>query len=741
MTQASGGSSPSPSRWLVAAALLCAISACKGACAGESTAPAASGPTAAATATQGGEEAPFPEAPLPTKPVDERELPVAMGDLEEMKARGTLRILIDGTEEDFLPRQGSPKEEERALLRRFAERHGLQAEFIGVSGFDRLLPLLLEGKGDIINAGLTVTKARAEQIAFTRPLEVVSEYVVGRKGAGDNPRSVEQLAGRKVHVRASSSYADTLRELAREKAPGLTIEPVPEDMDPEQLAYEVSRGQRPLTVVDGNLLDAIEAYNPEVERLFSIADGRQIAWGLRKDNPKLKAALDAYLMEMALTDYTSERFTGDLDAIRERGVLRVITRNNPITYVLHRGEPMGFDYLLAKAAADELGVRLEVVVPPSRDQLIPWLREGRGDVIAASLTITPERAAEVDFSRPYLYVDEVLVQRTAGPKVASPAELKGKTVHVRKSSSYYQTLLALQEQHGPFSIEFAPEDQETEVLLAQVGDGKIDFTVADSHILDAERVYRDDLEAAFPLAQPAGDAGAPAQKEIAFAVRKESPELRAFFDGFVKKMYRGVHYNMWRKRYFENKRHITRAREERAGNSGQLSPYDPLIQKYATRYGFDWRLMTAQAWRESHFNPKAKSWVGAQGLFQVMPTTGKSMGFTNLEDPDEGTHAGVKYMHQMLGRLSPAIPFKHRLRFALASYNVGLGHVLDARRLAAEQGLDPNKWFGHVEKAMLLLEKPQHYKRARHGYCRGSEPVNYVSDIQSRYAEYVKVVQ
>jgi membrane-bound lytic murein transglycosylase F len=494
--------------------------------------------------------------------------------------------------------------------------------------------------------------------------------------------------------------------------------------------------------VDGNLLDSIEAYNPEVERLFSIADGRRIAWGLRKEDPRLKAALDAYLMEMALTDYTAERFTGDLDAIRKRGVLRVLTRNNPLTYFLHRGEPLGFDYQLAKAAADELGVRLEVVVPPSRDQLIPWLREGRGDVIAASLTITPERAAEVAFSRPYLYVDEVLVQRTAGPKVASPAELKGRTVHVRKSSSYYQTLLALQQRHGPFKVELAPEDQETEVLLDAVAEGQIDFTVADSHILDAERVYRDDLEAAFPLRQPTGEEGAPAQqKEIAFAVRKESPKLRAFLDDFVKKTYRGVHYNMWRKRYFEDKRHITRAREERAGNSGQLSPYDAIIQKYSTRYGFDWRLMTAQAWRESHFDPQAKSWVGAKGLFQVMPTTGKAMGFTHLEDPEEGTHAGVKYMHQMLGRLAPEIPFKHRLRFALASYNVGLGHVLDARRLAAEQGLDPNKWFGHVEKALLLLEKPQYYKRARHGYCRGSEPVRYVSDIQSRYTEYVEIVQ
>jgi membrane-bound lytic murein transglycosylase F len=123
-----------------------------------------------------------------------------------------------------------------------------------------------------------------------------------------------------------------------------------------------------------------------------------------------------------------------------------------------------------------------------------------------------------------------------------------------------------------------------------------------------------------------------------------------------------------------------------------------------------------------------------------MPATGRSLGFRHLEDPEEGTHAGVMYMQWLVGRFEPEIPFKHRLRFALASYNAGLGHVQDARRIAKEKGWNPNKWFGHVEKAMLLLERPEYYRRARHGYCRGSEPVKYVSEIQNRYASYVELV-
>lgn len=737
----SSGFNPFHARWLLAAALSLSVLACE-----QSKPPAPPPPppvAAPAPAPAPEPEDPiFPEAPPPppAQPAPEPEPPKSTGDLAVIRASGTLRVLVEGTDEDFLPRQGMPKAQDRLLLTRFAEKQGLAVEFIQAPSFDRLVPMLREGRGDVIAASLTVTPARAKEVAFTRPLAVVSEFVVGKKGEKDLPRKPEQLAGRTVHVRESSSFADSLKALAQGKAPGLVIEPVPESIEPEELVYEVSRGERPLTVADSHLLSAIEAYNPDVERLFPIAEGRQIAWAVRQENPELKLALDSFVTEKVLTEYASESFTGDLAAIRKRGVLRVLTRNNPVTYFLHRGEQHGFDFELAKAAAEQLGVRLEIVVPPSRDLLIPWLKEGKGDVIAASLTVTPERSAEAAFSKPYLYVDEVLVQRSEGPKLASLAELKGQKIHVRASSSYHSTLQALQKTHGPFEIIEEPEEQETEALLERVAAGEIPFTVADNLLLSAEQAYRDGLEAAFPL--PVG--GAPASKEgsraIAFAVRKDAVKLRGFLDGFVKKMYRGTNYNIWRKRYFENSRRVYEAKVERAEVSGTLSPYDSIFQSYSSRYGMDWRLMAAQAYQESRFNPKTKSWVGAIGLFQVMPATGRSLGFRKLEDPDEGTHAGVMYMQQLVNRFEPEIPFKHRLRFALASYNAGMGHVQDARRIAKEKGWNPNKWFGHVEKAMLLLEKPAYYRRARYGYCRGSEPVKYVSEIQTRYASYVELL-
>lgn len=736
---------PSSARWLLAAALLMTAAACKR----ESAEPPPAPPAPVKAVEQ--EDPPFPEELLaradaptpataaPAEPAPPPEPPFT-GDLAALRKRGTLRVLVDGSEEEALPRQGMPREQDRAMLERFAEKHGMTVEFLAVDSFDQLIPLLREGRGDVIAADLTVTPERAKEIAFTRAMARVNEVVVGKRGAPGLPRKPEELAGRTVHVRASSTFAATLKELAKEKAPGLVIEAVPETLDPEELAWQVSRGERPLTVVDSHLLAAMETYNPDVEGLFSIAEGRQLAWAVRLENPALRAALDAFIVERALTEGRDQRVTVDLDGIRKRGVLRVLTRNSPVTYFLHRGEQAGFDFRMAKLAAEALKVRLEVVVPPTYEQLIPWLKEGRGDVIAAALTATPERAKEVAFSTPYLYVDEVLVQRAGAEKPASLDALKGQSIHLRKSSSHYATLSALAAQHG-FTLVEEPEDMDTETLIDRVARGEIPYTVTDSHILAAERVYRDDVEAALTLPGQGEPAGKDGHYGIAFAVRQGNPKLKAFLDGFVKKTYRGVEYNVARRRYFEGHRDEAPATVETALSAGAISPYDPLVQQYSARYGLDWRLMVAQMFQESRFDPKARSWVGAQGLFQVMPATGKELGFRKLEDPDQGIHAGVMYMHQLIGRIAPEIPFKQRLRFALASYNAGLGHVLDARRIATEQGLDANRWFGNVEKAMLMLEKPKYYRRARHGFCRGSEPVKYVSEIQTRYGNYTAVVQ
>jgi membrane-bound lytic murein transglycosylase F len=660
---------------------------------------------------------------------------IAGGDLREIRERGTLRVLVPTLPEDDLQRAGAPGAEDREMARAFAARLGLACEFVSVDDRSEILARLERGYGDVVTAQLTVTPERDGRIRFTLPMAVVDEWLVGRKGEPDLPRSVEALAGKEIHVRRSSSFAETLRDLSRASGIGIQMVFVDETLDTETIAYQVSRGERPLTVVDSNLLASIETYNSDLEPLFVLARGRELAWVVRNEAQELAAALDAFIIERQLTDHRADDLTtGDLDSVRARGSLRVITLNNPVHYFLYRGRQMGFDYEIASLAARKLGVRLELVVPPSRDLVFQWLLEGRGDFIAATLTDTPERREFLAFSRPYLFVDEVVVRRTRTvDKVASPYELRGRAVHAWRSSSHHQTLLRWVPQVGPFDIEPIPEDMEYEEILDRVASGEYRLAVVDSLVLEAELPHRDDVEAAFSLS-----AGRP--QPIAFGLRPGNPRLREFLDGFVSEIVGSLELNDARDRYFRMSRGLDRSKARNAPGGGRLSPYDELLRKHSKRYGLDWRLMAAQAYQESLFDPDAESWAGASGLFQLLPSTGLELGIEDLRDPEAGIQAGVRYMHQILGRLEPRVPLKHRLRFALAAYNAGFGHLQDARRLAAEEGLDPDKWFGHTEKAMLLLSQPRYYQRARYGYVRGSETVRYVSEIQNRYDHYVTLV-
>jgi len=684
----------------------------------------------------------------PPPPRERPDLVAALGDLEMVRERGVLRVLVPALREKSLPRQGHPATEDREMARVFAARLGVRAEFISVDSRTDLLTLLEQGYGDIVTAQLTVTAGRQKRVRFTRPTASVSEWLVGRRGAVSLPRSVVDLDYREIHVRPSSAFAETIKNLARQTGIDVRIVPVDEELDTETIAYEVSQGRRPLTVVDDNLLTSIESYNEDIERLFVLAEGRQLAWAVHQDAENLGSAANSFIIEHYLTGHRREdHSTGDLGVIRERGSLRVLTLNNPVNYFLYRGRMKGFDYEVSKMAAVRLGVRLEMVVPPRRDLIFDWLLEGRADLIASTLSVTPERQETLAFSRPYLFIQEMVVQSAnAAAPISDVSELEGRQIHAWASSSHYETLVKLRDAGGGFEIVPVPEDMEFEEILDRVASGEFSLGVVDSHILSAELAFRDDVTIAFALEYPPPPPEdqhtvLARDKAVAFAVRPGNIELRAFLDDFVRDIRGTLEYNDARRRYFEDNRGLDRVKERRAAVSGRLSPYDELFKLYSKRYDLDWRLMAAQAYQESRFDPRAESWAGAVGLFQLLPSTAHELGSSDPRDPESSIHGGIKYMYLLLERQDERIPLKHRLRFALAAYNAGWGHVADARRLAAEKGWDQNKWFGHTEKAMLLLRDPRYYRRARHGYVRGFEPVNYVSQIQNTYDHYVTLVR
>ena len=654
------------------------------------------------------------------------------GDFSALKSRGFLRVLtLPNSSVEHLPRQGFPHDLEEELLESFASSIDLKLAQVTVEDLHALIPALLEGKGDVIAANFTATPARKEQISFSVPVATVREQLVTRS-SDETLHKPADLNGRTIVADRSSSFWDTITAL-QQTYPGMKIQEAPPRLDEEQMLDAVARGTFDVTVTDSNLLQAVLTYRSDLRPAFDLTKDRPVAWGVRPQSKELHKALNTFLNEAKLTHPRPLLSREDFDGIHQQQVLRVLTRNNPATYFLWRGELQGFEYELARHFAKRHKLRVEMVVPPNRHDLIPWLVEGRGDVVAASMTITPEREAQgVMFSRPYFTASEIVVARAneSEEHLSKPEDLIGRTIVVRPSSSYWQTLEILKKNGIALNLETAPEELETEEIMAKVASGEYDLTVADSHLLDIELTWREDIRAAFPLGDP---------KQHGWIVRSSNPQLQEKINHYFQKEYRGLFYNVTLNKYFKNLRKIRKHIEFRASRTGELSPYDEIVQKYAEEFGFDWRLLVAQMYQESRFDPQAKSWAGAVGLMQVLPRTARSLGFTDIRTPEKGIHAGVKHLHWVRERFEPELPVEDRMWMTLAAYNAGHGHVIDARRLARKLGLNPNRWFGHVEKAILLLSKRKYARKARHGYCRGSEPIKYVQEIKRRYEAYRQV--
>ncbi len=648
-------------------------------------------------------------------------------DLRGIHDREAIRLLHWRFENfDSLPRKGLGPESYRRVAEGFASELGVAPQWRMVDRFDELIPRLLDGEGDVVVANLMVSEARAAHVAFTVPLFQVSEWVLARKGAVriSNPADFSGL-----------TFGSVLRSAARETTRSLAgvdesrMLDLPAGTRPEGLMAQLAGGAFDAIVLDdGTAAALLETYDG-IERVYTLPQKRNVAWAVRPDSPGLLATLNDYITQHHLAGERRQVDPQDWAGIRERGRLRMLTVDGPVSYYLWRGELMGFDYELMKRFARAHKLQLEVVLARSADDLVPWLLAGRGDVVAASVTITPERERQgIRFSRPYLEVDEVLLSRRSAPEIADVSQLAGRTVTVNPLSVYGETLAAIAREHA-IEIDIETSDAPTEELIERLIEGQVELTVADSHVAAVEAQYRSDLRVGPTLKQGAG---------VGWAVKAEHTELLDALNDFIRREYRRDAYGALHAKYFRNERRMSEWREHRL-DDGRLSPYDDIVRPIAARHKFDWRLIVAQIYEESEFDPMVRSRSGARGLMQIVPTTAVELGVdpADLVDPTIAVDAGVRYMAWVRSRFPDTLPLADRQWFTLAAYNAGPGHVQDARILARRQGWDGNQWFGSVERAMLLLSKREYARKARHGYVRGIEPVNYVASIRRRYQAYI----
>jgi membrane-bound lytic murein transglycosylase MltF len=426
-----------------------------------------------------------------------------------------------------------------------------------------------------------------------------------------------------------------------------------------------------------------------------------------------------------------EPFKGDLDGMMKRRVVRVLTVQNPVLYFVDKGREVGITYEAIQAFQKQLNQKRDnkaaavyvIAIPVARDQLIPWLVEGRGDIAAAQLTITPERKKLVDFSVPAATgITEVLVTGPGAPPVASIDELSGKELYVRLSSSYAEHLRMLNarfEREGKPPVKIIPADEnlETGDILEMVNAGLVPATVADSFTAD---LYTQ----VFPNLRKHSDIASRPQ-EIAWAFREKSPKLAAEVNAFLKSHRQGtLAGNVLINKYLKTTKWVKNARSDE--DRRRFESMIALFRKYADRYDMDYLLVAAQAYQESGLDQSKRSRVGAIGVMQVMPSTArdKAVNIPDITKLENNIHAGIKYDRWMEDNFynEPGIDRRNKLLFAFASYNAGPGRVAGLRREAKAEGLDPNKWFNNVELVAA--------KRI------GRETVTYVSNIYKYYLAY-----
>ncbi len=443
-------------------------------------------------------------------------------------------------------------------------------------------------------------------------------------------------------------------------------------------------------------------------------------------------------------------FHKDLDSIQNEGKLRALLEYNATSYFLYKGNPMGFEYELLKKYANHMDLELEVIPIMNMDSIFVNLKNGVADIAAANLTITEERLVKSSFTHPVLITQQVLIQRKPEDwrklrksdlkkqLLQSPLDLVGKTVTVSKGSSFYSRIKSLSNEiGGKININTVSGESSMEELIEQVSTQEIEYTIADKNLAVVSQWQYSNIDAHLTISL---------DQNIAWSTRKNSKELTNSINEWLIEYQKTKYFKILFNKYFKNQKGYNKRASNQyyTLNSGEISPYDEIFQKHSPKLGWDWELLTSMVYQESHFNNEARGWGGSFGLMQFMPQTGARYGVDTSSSAHDNIVAGVNYLKYLDKYWTPIISDSNeRIPFVIASYNVGPGHVLDARRLAEKYGKDPFIWKDNVDFYLLNKSKAKYYKDdvVRHGYCKGFITYAYVHEILERFEHYKNITR
>ena len=433
--------------------------------------------------------------------------------------------------------------------------------------------------------------------------------------------------------------------------------------------------------------------------------------------------------------------------VLEQKKLRAATDFGSINYLIYRGEPIGYQYELLKDFTTNLGVELELIIEYDISKGIEMLNNNEIDLLAMGLTVTSERSKQFSFTTPIMTTRQVLVQKkpdgyhkmkTADEieshLLRNPLDLANAKVHVQAGTVFSKRLETLSDEIAD-TIQVINDPRDVEDLIHAVSLGEIDYTVSDEHIAKVNGRYYRNIDVKTTLSFP---------QKIAWAAKRGQTGLVDTIDNWMNRFNKTLKSRLLYNKYFKNirSRKIVNS-EYNSYSGGSLSPYDEYIKNSSEIIGWDWLLLASMIYQESEFKPNVKSWVGAYGLMQLMPHVLEKYGLDSRPSPKDQITAGVKHIRYIDNQIPDEIADStERIKFVLASYNCGLGHVLDARRLAEKYGKDPNVWTHNVDSCILSLSEKEHYHDpvVYNGYVRGKETFNFVRQIINRHNIYKELI-
>lgn len=428
-------------------------------------------------------------------------------------------------------------------------------------------------------------------------------------------------------------------------------------------------------------------------------------------------------IEIPLTDFA---------AIQARDTLVAGTLFGSSSYFTFKGEEMGFDYELCAKFAEEHDLELKIVTATSEPDLIQMLINGEIDLAAYRITIKNELKDQLLYISNEYINNQVLVQRASKQMINNVVDLIGKEVYVLPGTKYEERLINLNEEiGGGITITKANDTLAIDNLIEMVSTGAIDYTVAENDVALLNKTYFRNIDCKIAVSF---------NQRSAWAVPTTSPIFQQTINKWLAAKAEKIHYSKLYNKYFvrskffgERKIHIPK---------GAISPYDKLFKKYAERLGWDWMLLAAVSYSESKFDSSVVSWAGARGVMQLMPRTGRNFGLTdeNISNPEANIDAATKYLKMLDRKYSKIADKDERIKFILASYNAGDGHISDAMALADKYGKNPHIWYDNVEQYMLLKSKKEYYADplVKHGYFRGLQTHRYVREVLEKYEKYKK---